>query len=232
MIRSAFILGSALMLPALAQAQQPPETPDLVDGYCRAEALDAARCACVQDAFAEETAGSDPELARAMAFFLGQPGLTPNQMLAAVQSLDQTLFPTATMQAVSLDLLAACPTAEEVTAATDLAALSLRDRYVVTCSEGDEVLQAPCSCAADQLQANLDPLEFELIVDIQVAEYNGAEDGFAAVAEARGLTRDEAEDALAASGPSMMAATSAMMGCMATVPGLQEMLQSMPGMGN
>ena len=71
--------------------------------------------------------------------------------------------------------------------------------------------------------------DFELFVDIREAEFNGADDAFAKVAEDRGLTRAEAETALQ-NNPAMIGGAMAMAGAAMQCMGGMPNMSGIPGM--
>ena len=98
----------------------------------------------------------------------------------------------------------------------------------------DGAEMSTCTCAVDRMEAQFPPADFELIVDIREADARGEEDPLAAVAAERGLSADEARDALennpAIIRGSMMMGQS-MMQCMGGMPNLPAGIPGLPGGG-
>ena len=86
-----------------------------------------------------------------------------------------------------------------------------------------------CECAVGKMEESFSPDDFELFVDIREAEFNGANDAFAKVAEDRGLTRAGAETALQ-NNPSIMGGAMAMAGATMQCMGGMPNMSGIPGM--
>jgi hypothetical protein len=209
-LKHLFLIG---MFGTLAAAANAETVTDYIDGYCSSESLDAAQCACVQTEFLAGTSDLDPADAEAIALFVGQPGLAPQVMMTAMQSLDQTRLPTLMMSIdpVMSKVEAACA-GPAVPTFVDDPSLPTRDRYIATCAI-DVDHPGVCDCMADALEQNLEPLVFDLVTDIRAVEAAGGEDAFETVANERGLTVQEAEDALAVYSGSLMSSMGPMMAC-------------------
>ena len=63
--------------------------------------------------------------------------------------------------------------------------------------ESDGTPKAMCECTTNSMKSSLGADDFELIVDIREAEHLGYDDPMKKVAEDRGLTKAEAEQAMA-----------------------------------
>jgi hypothetical protein len=70
-----------------------------------------------------------------------------------------------------------------------------RARFIRQCA-ADDGNAGICGCIADRMLEKMGPLEFELMVDMQAARGRG-EDALASLARERGMTVDEAREALA-----------------------------------
>jgi hypothetical protein len=209
-LKHLFLIG---MFGTLATAASAETVTDYIDGYCSSEGLDAAQCACVQTEFQARTNDLDPADAEAIALFVGQPGLAPQVMMTAMQSLDQTRLPALMMSIdpIMSEVAAAC-TGPATPTFVDDRSLPTRDRYIATC-EIDIDFPGVCDCMADAIAQNLEPLMFDLVTDIRAAEAAGEEDAFETVANERGLSVQEAEDALAIYSGSLVSSIGPMMAC-------------------
>ena len=219
-------LCQIVMFGTFGAAANAETVTDYIDGYCSSEGLDVAQCACVQTEFQAGTTELDPADAEAIALFVGQPGLAPQVMMTAMQSIDQTQLPTLMMsiEPVMSKVEAACASPSVPTFVDD-PSLPTRDRYIATCKI-DVDYPGVCDCMADALERSLEPLVFDLVTDIRAVEAAGGEDAFETVANERGLTVQEAEDALSVYSGSLMSSMGPMMAC---APGdLRQMMQGGP----
>ena len=204
--------------PALAD-----KIEEYVEAYCASEGMDGGQCACAKGTFADGTSDLDEGQSIAMAFFLGQPGLTPQQAQEGVLSIDQSQLPTA-MMALSplLDEITSNCSGPMETDFVDDPSLSPRERYVAIC-EMDIDLPEVCDCVAGSMEDRLDPLVFELLVDVKAEEAAGNENAFETIAEERGLSSEEAEEVLSLYSASLMSTVGIVMAC---VPAeMQQMIQ-------
>lgn len=222
LIKTAFFAGAFGCFATTGLAE---DVETFLTGYCKAEELDDAQCDCVQTTFAEQTAKMAPDETLAAAFFMGQAGLTPQQMMTALQSIDQTQLQTVLFKLdpvfTAVEETCAKP-AEAAVAGLDLSGTP-RERMIALCEQGMEFPNV-CDCMADQMLEKMGPQVFEFLVDIRTAEAMGAEDGFAKAAEDRGLTKEEAEQALQQMSGPIMSSAGAIMSCMP-----EEMQQMMNG---
>ena len=209
-LKHLFLIGISGTFSAAANAETGTE---YIDGYCSSEGLDVAQCACVQTEYQAGTSDLDPADAEAIALFVGQPGLTPQVKMTAMQSLAQSRLPALMMSIdpIMSEVEAACAGPAAPTFVDDRS-LPTRDRYIATC-EIDIDFPGVCDCMADAMAQNLEPLMFDLVADIRAAEAAGEEDAFEKVANERGLTAEEAEDALAVYSGSLVSSIGPMMAC-------------------
>ncbi|MAK61119.1 MAG: hypothetical protein CMK09_09100 [Ponticaulis sp.] len=173
----------------------------IADG-CSAQGNSDTYCGCIASEFRTKIvpAAGTPKVASGWAFMLyGADALPDADFMNGMQSLSTS----GEMESVAMfvgqapDIESVCYEREKAAAvpASGLTG-SAYERQVEMCtSDGtDEVM---CECMANQMQESLGPDDFELIVDIREAEYLGHEDGFEKVAADRGLTKEEAEQAMA-----------------------------------
>ena len=209
------VLAAVGLLGSIAAPAWAENTILYLDSYCKAEGMDAARCSCAREQFLTATNALEPTEIEVMAFLVGQGGLDPVQIMEAIQSFDQTRIPDLMMQLLPITMLidetcAAPPPQEDVI--VDDRSLPVRDRFIAIC-ERDMEFAGVCDCMAGSMETSLDPLLFELLVDIKAAEAAGDDNAFETIASERGLTVQEAEEALALYSTSIVGMVGPIMAC-------------------
>ena len=162
----------------------------------------------------------------------GGSGMTGSEQVTLMQSIPQADNQSAAMMFMeTMDMGESC--SQGPAAAAPKLEGTPRERMMTVCIAENED-EALCDCMVSKMEAQFNPDDFELMVDIREAEHRGAEDAFAEVAAERGLSREEAEQALmnnpAIIGASMSMGAS-MMQCMGGMPQMPT-FPAMPGMGN
>lgn len=194
-------------------------------------------CACyMRDFEARIVQTSSPDVALAWALNFAGEGVTASERMSLAQSVPrEAMQQSASLFASTMDLGDSCSQAApgEDAAPTRMAG-SARERMIALCT-ADGADARTCNCVVDRMEGALPPDDFELIVDIREAEARGADDPLAEVAAERGLTADEAEEALANNPAiiegSMMMGQS-MMQCMGGMPALPQGIPGMPRGGH
>lgn len=232
---------------ALAASPAPLSSPDHMSGdpvdrarkvvadSCSKNGNSETYCACYMRDFESRVVSksANGNVTLAWALMQGDSAMTQMDYIATMQSLSREDQQAAGMMLMSTsDLGESCSQGEPA----EVAAMkgSPADRMMTICIAENED-RALCECAVGKMEESFSPDDFELFVDIREAEFNGAEDAFAKVAEDRGLSRAEAETALennpALMGGAMAMASSAMqcMGGMPNMSGIPGMPQ-IPGM--
>ena len=97
---------------------------------------------------------------------------------------------------------------------------SPQERMLAMCMEDNDD-RAACDCLVGKMSESLEPDDFELLVDIRQAEFNGADDPFAVVAQQRGLSGPQAQMELLSSQSMLMGVLGMnLMACMSGMPGM------------
>ena len=97
---------------------------------------------------------------------------------------------------------------------------SPQERMLAMCMEDNDD-RAACDCLVGKMSESLEPDDFELLVDIRQAEFNGADDPFAVVAQQRGLSGPQAQMELLSSQSMLMGVMGMnLMACMSGMPGM------------
>jgi hypothetical protein len=225
---------------ALMTAPAPITSEDLMSG----EPVDRARkimrkncadggnsetyCRCYMTEFETRVVDRAPNGNTALSWALlqGNAAMTNMDYMATMQSI-----PPADQQAAAMmlmdtnDLGEACPKMDAQDPVSTPLGKTPAERMMAICIEENDD-EALCNCMVENMESKFPPDDFELIVDIREAEFRGAEDALATVAEDRGLNRAEAEAALM-NNPAVMGGTMAMAGslmqCMGGVPAMPTM---------
>lgn len=213
-LRLKAVLASALLLPApVALAESPaPEKPaqaealSLIDSQCAADGIPQEACSCHRDVFTEKVIAqaSRSDAVRLAAMLQATDAVDQREMMVFVQEAGAETMEEAAQLLVGAKIaLEACndQALAEIEAAKAAEAAEAmpegddpRTRFVRQCAaENGQV--GVCECVADELLEQLDPIELELMVDLRAADARG-KDAIAALAEERGMTVEEAEQAL------------------------------------
>lgn len=221
-------MGAVVAQPATSQTAA-EQMQDITNQWCAEEGHSDEYCGCFKAEVDEKVrpiAGSDEVLLAWMALHAGG-AINPMTMAQILQKASPTDQQAAAMIFTQVpDLGASCAVPNANFQSAESIDGSPRERFMTVCiAENDE--EELCGCMVDQMQSKLSENDFELLVDLRVAEFQGADDPLAVVADDRGLTREEAEEALSANSGliSGMMATN-LMSCVGAVPGLQ----SLPGL--
>ncbi|MEO1660456.1 MAG: hypothetical protein AAFR51_05675 [Pseudomonadota bacterium] len=207
----------------------------IVANACTNDGNSEQYCTCYKAEFETEVVAkaASPNIALAWAAMAnGSSGMSGSEQVALMQSIPQ-----ADNQAAAMMFMETTDMGENCTQGPAAAPPKLsgtpRERMLKVCIAENED-EALCDCMVTKMEAQFNPDDFELMVDIREAEYRGAEDAFAEVAAERGLSREEAEQALmnnpAIIGASMSMGAS-MMQCMVGMPQMPA-FPGMPGIGN
>ena len=196
-----------------------------------------AYCACyIRDFDARIVAASPSDNATlAFALMTGGGSMPPMDYMTSAQSIPQSDHEAAAMLRMRVSDLGDNCSQGEVAAPEPMQGTPA-ERMTAICIEENEN-EALCQCMTGQLESKLSPDDFELIVDIREADAQGADDPLAKVAQDRGLSKTEAEDAIAMNrslmggmmGMNMMACMGGMPS-MPAFPGGMPDLQNIPGM--
>lgn len=206
----------------------------MTNDWCAAEGHDRAFCACMKSEIDQKVrpiASSDEALLVWLALFAGG-SLNPMTVAQVMQSATPSEQQAAAMIFTQVpDLGASCEAPATELADTGNIDGTPYERFMVVCIAENED-EGLCTCLADNLQEQLSADDFELMVDLRVADFQGADDPLAVVAAERGLTGAEAEEALASNTrllSGMMAVNP--MACLGEVPGLSAIpgLPAIPG---
>ncbi|MEM1036731.1 MAG: hypothetical protein AAGI14_08230 [Pseudomonadota bacterium] len=192
-------------------------------------------CTCYKAEFESEVVAkaASPSITLAWAVMAnGSSGMATSEQVTLMQSISQ-----ADNQAAAMMFMETMDIGKNCTQGPAAAAPKLtgtpRERMLKVCIAENED-EALCDCMVTKMEAQFNPDDFELMVDIREAEYRGAEDAFAEVAAERGLSVEEAEQALM-NNPAIIGASmgmgAAMMQCMGGMPQMPA-FPGMPDMGN
>jgi len=201
-------------------------------GSCAQDGNSDQYCACFMDAFESQVVqrASSPSVVLAWTMMgTSVSSLSTMQQMNLMQSLEpQDQQAAAMLFTQTMDIADGCSQGP----APAVAALegAPRERMMQICiSENED--EALCECMVDGMEGQFSPDDFELIVDMREAEYQGAEDPLGVVASQRGLSASEAEEALA-NNPAIMAGTMAMasaaMQCIGGIPDMPAMPMPAP----
>lgn len=220
--------------PDLTSGSKQDQAAAILSNDCKGNGNSDAYCACYMRDFETRvvSASSDANTTLAFALMTGGGAMPPMDYMSAVQSVPQSSHEAAAMMLMSIpDLGESCT--QGVTSEPIPMNGTPAERMTAICvKENDN--ETMCQCMTGQLQDRLSPDDFELIVDIREADAQGAPDPLAKVAEDRGLTKAEAEEAMAMN-QSMMGAVMGMdmMACMGGMPSMPGFPNGMPaGMPN
>ncbi|MEL6859900.1 MAG: hypothetical protein AAFO74_16045 [Pseudomonadota bacterium] len=201
----------------------------IVSDACSMDGNSDQYCSCYQDEFETRVIAAAPSSNVALAWALmGTSGsaLSATEQLRLTQSVPQADHQAAGMMFIeTMDMGENCT--QGVSTATALSGTPYeRMIHICVAENEDEIL---CNCMIGQMQSKLSEDDFELIADIREADFLGADDPLAVVAEDRGLTSAEAEEALAMN-TAMMNSMMGMnlMSCFGDLP--PGMPMSFPGM--
>lgn len=225
--------GVAATLVPTAQAEAPEptlsgmaQTRDIARTSCTADGNSEHYCQCYMDDIERKVVSVSPSgnVTRAWVLMNAGSGMEPKAYMKMVQSVPQSDHQAAAMLMMqTMDVGEACSQGP-ASAAPQLSGTPY-DRMMNICVAENED-ETMCKCMVSQMKSKVSEDDFELIVDIREAQFNGADDPLAVVAEDRGLTADEAEEAMAMN-MSMMSGMMSMnmMACMGGMPSMP----SIPG---
>jgi hypothetical protein len=221
-------------LPTLASDSNREKAAAILSNNCASDGNSAAYCACYMRDFDARIVSASPDDNATLAFALmtGGGSMPPMDYMSATQSLPQADHEAAAMLLMSVPDLGGSCTQGEVVAPEPLQGTPA-DRMTAICMKDNDDA-AMCQCMTGQLESKLSADDFELIVDLREADAQGAHDPLAKVAKDRGLSKAEAEEAMAMN-RSLMGGMMGMdmMACMGGMggfpPGMPD-LQNIPGM--
>lgn len=204
----------------------------IVASSCSKDGNSEQYCTCFMDAFETKVVQRAPSEDVALAWTMigtSASSLSTMQRMNLMQALEPQVQQAAGMLfAQTMDIADGCSQGPSPVTAGLEGSPHQRMMQICISEHEDEAL---CSCMIDGMQDQFSPDDFELIVDIREAEYRGADDPLATVAEQRGLSAEEAEEALA-SNPAIMAGAMAMassaMQCMGGMPNIPTMPMQVP----
>ena len=202
--------------PVLAQSDNDPETAayGIVFEGCGARGNTGEYCSCVLEDFQTRVfpAANTPEAALGAAVMMYSDSMNQAQMMSVLSEMnpdDQT-------QAVMLmgqysDLGEACDAGAAI---TDVEIEGTPEERLTQICIIENDSPELCQCLTDKLAARMGPDDLELLADIRTAAAQGAADPLAKVANDRGFSREEAEEALANNGAMMNIGGADLMSCM------------------
>lgn len=194
----------------------------IVGNSCSSNGNSDQYCSCYASEFETRvvSASPSPNVILAWALMGHGDGLKTSEYAQLTQSIPQSDHQAAGMMFIqTMDMGETCSQGP-LPEATRLDGTP-RERMIEVCVAENED-EAICNCMVDEMQANLSPDEFELMVDMREADYRGADDPLAEVAAERGLTRAEAEEALGGN-QSLIAGVMGMnaVKCLGGIPNIQ-----------
>ena len=173
----------------------------IINAACKSEGKSDAQCACTITDFRSSVVAKaqKPDHAYGWAVMrFGDQGMAQTDFLKALQSLS----PADQMAAGQLlgttpDIGLNCQKQKGSSDTKGPKSFSgdATQRMNKIC-ESDGTPKAMCECTTNSMKSSMGADDFELIVDIREAEHLGYDDPMAKVAEDRGLTKDEAEQAM------------------------------------
>ncbi|MEL6413666.1 MAG: hypothetical protein AAFQ15_01845 [Pseudomonadota bacterium] len=226
-------MPAPLSSPSMMEGLPEDRARTIVRASCSKNGNSDAYCACYMRDFESRVVSqaANGNVTLAWALMQGDSAMTQMDYVATMQSL-----PREDHQAAGMMLMNTADIGETCSQGmTEVAPEPMQgtpsERMTAICTEQNENAEM-CQCMTTQMQDRLSPDDFELIVDIREAEFQGADDPLAKVAEDRGLTSEEAEEALAMN-RSMMSGVMGMdmMACLGGMGGMPN-LSSIPGFPN
>ncbi|GAB5454762.1 MAG: hypothetical protein Hens2KO_09910 [Henriciella sp.] len=207
----------------------------IVADACTNDGNSEQYCTCYKAEFESEVVAkaASPSIALAWAAIAnGASGMSSSEQVSLMQSIPQADNPAAAMMFMeTMDIGESC--SQGPAAAAPKLTGTPRERMMKVCIAENED-EALCDCMVTKMEAQFNPDDFELMVDIREAEHRGSDDAFAEVAAERGLSREEGEQALM-NNPAIIGASmsmgAAMMQCVGGIPNMQG-IPGMPSMGN
>ncbi|MEM1402239.1 MAG: hypothetical protein AAGG55_02805 [Pseudomonadota bacterium] len=173
----------------------------IIESNCSKQGNSGEYCACYLNDFNDRVvpAASSGSVALAWVVSFSPFAEMGPQSMALMQQIPQADFQSAGMLMMqTMDIGESCA---QGSTATDIADTALngtaKERMTAICIEENDD-QTLCRCLTEKMAAGLSEDDFELVVDMREAEFRGAEDPLATVAEQRGLTKAQAEAALMA----------------------------------
>lgn len=203
------------------------QTREIARQSCASAGNSEQYCQCYMADFESKVVSVSPSdnVTRAWVLMTAGSEMEPVKYMQMVQSVPQSDHQAAAMLMMQTSDIGAACTQGSVSEAAPLSGTPY-DRMMHICIADNED-ESLCECTVSQLQSKLSEDDFELIVDVREAEFNGADDPLAVVAEDRGMTGAEAEEALAMNMAMISGVMSMnMMSCFGAMPGMP----NVPGM--
>lgn len=203
------------------------QTREIARQACGSAGNSAQYCQCYMADFESKIVAVSPSDNATRAWVLMTAGseMEPTTYMEMVQAVPQSDHQAAAMLMIQASDVGETCTQGLASEVTPLSGTPY-DRMMHICIADNED-EALCECTVSQLQSKLSEDDFELIVDVREAEFNGADDPLAVVAEDRGMTGAEAEEALAMNMAMISGVMSMnMMSCFGGMSGMP----SIPGM--
>lgn len=203
LVLAALWFGGIVPAVGAAPASLVKEARSLIDDRCAAEEISSAGCACHRDVLQERilAPAPGPHVARLAAMIVAGEAVDPMTMAKVVQNAGPDAMQAATRLALGAQLaFEACDDRAREAQRRAERAVKLpegndpRSRFVRQCA-GQNGQVGVCECVADELLKNVSPLELAVMVDLRAARERGDE-AMRAFAEERGMTVEEAEQAL------------------------------------
>ena len=226
---------------ALAASAAPLSSPDHMTGdpedrarkivaeSCSQNGNSDTYCRCYMRDFESRVVGqtANGNVTLAWALMQGDSSMSQMDYIATMQSLSREDQQAAGMMLMSTSDLGSNCTQGEPAEVKPMQGTP-KERMLNICIAENEDRNL-CECAVGKMEESFSSDDFELFVDIREAEFNGADDAFAKVAEDRGLTRAEAETALQ-NNPAMIGGAMAMAGAAMQCMGGMPNMSGIPGM--
>jgi hypothetical protein len=220
-------------LSGLSSGSKREQATAILANDCSDNGNSDAYCACYMRDFDARIVAASPSDNATLAFALmtGGGSMPPMDYMTSVQSVPQSDHEAAAMLRMSVSDLGDNCSQGEVAAPEPLQGTPA-ERMTAICIEENEN-EALCQCMTGQLESKLSPDDFELIVDIREADAQGADDPLAKVAQDRGLSKAEAEEAMVMN-RSLMGGMMGMdlMACMGGMPSMPAFPGGMPDLQN
>ncbi|MEO0369321.1 MAG: hypothetical protein AAF197_11130 [Pseudomonadota bacterium] len=167
----------------------------LMASGCKKEGNSDQHCQCVIDDFEKKIVAKASRPGVVLSWVVMNQGsnMDPMELMQIMQAgnnADRTEATQLLMQAGDVG-----ENCRSIASASTQLEGSPRQKMMTICMSDVED-ESICGCLTDKMQSRLNENDFELLVDMREAEYLGADDPLAKVAEDRGLTRAQAEQAL------------------------------------
>jgi hypothetical protein len=218
------LLKSAPPEAAIMTGNDETKARNIMQNSCLKTNNSESYCRCVMSDFEAKVVSRSPRPSVTLAWVVMHGGAdirsdTLMQMMMQAKREDQQAAAQLFMS--TMDVGDSCVKAKPETELTRLKGDAF-SRMIKVClaDVGDETI---CNCTTNKMRDKMTPDDFELIVDLREAEFQGASDPLAIVAKQRGLSAQQAQEAMLMN-QSLMGSVMAMdlMSCVGGMPDMSQ----------